>query len=574
MKHEIQPRLAEQPFVYLVQHFRRRLFASEEEQGSGGMGLGVGSVLAMLAAPGAFASMFLLDKYSTLLQFFRGQRAFNPYHASISDEYFFVVLSMTIIGLAMVMRWNRLLPDRRDYANLAALPIPISSVFLANFVALTGMGILFAIDINAISSFLFPVFVTFSADSLSAFLSVAIAHITTVFLASLFSFFSVFALVGVLMIVLPASWFKPVSVIVRMLLVVVLLTSFLSNLFLQLFAGKIPRDTQEYVRFLPTYWFLGLYERMMHLATPDMVSLSHRALTALAASIVLTLVAYTLCYRRHFKKLAESSAESVGGAYRRFRWETPNWIAPVLFRSSFEHACFSFIWRVLTRSERHLMFFGGYLGMGLVVIADSAVARVGTHVVPPASLLSVPLLIAFFVITGLRFVFDMTASSEANWVFRSAALNPSPPPAEVARRFVLMTTIPPLIAVCLLSVGPRYGWLPAILHATTAAVIAELCVKAVFLRFNKIPFTCVKEPEMRQLMMRILACGLCVVAIVPLIADIEHWAIEKAPHFVVMAGLLLITWFLLGRYQKEQTDTQTLTFEERPAAAFELLKLA
>lgn len=151
MKPFPKTRLAERPFVYLVQHFRRRLFASEEEQSSGEMGLGVGTVLALLAAPGGFASLFLLDKYSTLIQYFRGQRGFNPYRASIGDEYFFVVLSMTIIGLVMVLRWNRLLPDRRDYANLAALPIPISSVFLANFVALTGMAILFAIDINAVS---------------------------------------------------------------------------------------------------------------------------------------------------------------------------------------------------------------------------------------------------------------------------------------------------------------------------------------------------------------------------------------------------------------------------------------
>lgn len=567
-------RLAEHPFVYLVQHFRRRLFASEEEQSTGGIGLGVGAVLALLAAPGGFASLFLLDKYSTLIQYFRGQRGFNFYRASIGDEYFFVVLSMTIIGLVMVLRWNRLLPDRRDYANLAALPIPAGSVFLANFVALTGIGILFAIDINAVSWLLFPAIVTLSDGSFTAFLMVATAHITTVSLASLFSFFSVFALVGVLMIVLPASWFKPVSLIVRMLLVVALLTGFLSNFFLQLLAGQVPKKSGEYMSLLPSYWFLGLYERLIHRASPAMLALSNRALWMLGVSIVITVVAYTLCYRRHFKKLAESSSDSVGGARLRWHWRTPEWLAPLVFRSPFEHACFSFMWRVLTRSERHMMFFGGYLGMGMVIVADSVVGRIhrGT-VVPPESLLSVPLLIAFFVITGLRFVFDMPASAESNWVFRAAALHPWPPPATVVRRFMLMTVIPPLAAVCLLSVGPRYGWLPAVLHAAAATVMAELCIGAVLLRFHKIPFTCVREPETRQMMIRLLACLLSVLAIVPILANVEHWAIERSSHFLVLSALLLVAWFYVERRRNQPAEPE-LAFEERSPSAFELLKLA
>jgi hypothetical protein len=295
----------------------------------------------------------------------------------------------------------------------------------------------------------------------------------------------------------------------------------------------------------------------------------------LLASMVVTVVAYTLCYRRHFKKLAESSSDSVGGARLRFHWRMPDWLAAFLFRSPFEHACFSFMWRVLTRSERHLMFFGAYLGMGLVIVADSAVGRViPGGAVPPASLLSIPLLIAFFVITGLRFVFDMPASAESNWVFRSAALYPTPPPSSVVRRFMLMIVIPPLVAGCLLSVAPRYGWLPAALHAAAATVMAELCIGVVLLHFHKIPFTCVREPETRQMMIRLLACLLSVLIIVPLLANIEHWAVERATHFLIFSALLLIAWVYLERRRSEPEEPQPLAFEERSPAAFELLKLA
>src|SRR6185437_12246551 len=92
------------PFWTLVAHFIRRILSSEGEQGSGAVGLGLGAVLAILASPGAFASILLADKYSPLLQWLRHQHL-DPFKASVSDEYFFVVMSMTITGLIMVLRW-------------------------------------------------------------------------------------------------------------------------------------------------------------------------------------------------------------------------------------------------------------------------------------------------------------------------------------------------------------------------------------------------------------------------------------------------------------------------------------
>ena len=62
--------------------------------------------------------------------------------------------------------------------------------------------------------------------------------------------------------------------------------------------------------------------------------------------------------------------------------------------------------------------------------------------------------------------------------------------------------------------------------------------------------------------------------IVPLLANIEHWAIERATHFLVLSALLLIAWIYLERRRNEPSEPQPLAFEERSPAAFELLKLA
>lgn len=562
------------PFWTLVFHFARRLFAPEDEQQHRGMGLGLGTVLAILASPGAFASIFLMDKYSTLLQWLRHQH-FDPYKASAADEYFFIVLSMTITGLIMVLRWNRLFPDRRDFWNLAPLPIPIRNIFLANFAALAGLALLFAVDVNAVSSFLFPLFVALSHDTFAAFFHVAICHVVTVLAASLFSFFGVFALVGLLMLIVPKRLFRPVSVAARMVLIVALLTEFLSNLFLQLFTGRLPGQSGGLVTKLPSYWFLALYEKMLGTAKPAMASLGVQALELLAASILVAVIAYSLCYRTYFLRLPESQ-ENLGRSRHVFRF--PERVANLLFRTPFDHACCSFIVKVLTRSEQHVMFFGGYLGIGFVMVAQTALdsaSDAARGVVPNVSLLAVPLMTAFFVVSGLRFVFDIPAALDANWVFRIAVNPVARDPRFLARKLMLSATLPWQIFVLLPLMILRFGWLVATSHTAVVIALTVLCIDTLLLRFRKIPFTCSTQPDLKQLLVRILVSVFTVLIAVPILASVERWMLFEPRRFIGFAVALVLAWTLLRRYRRDMLPAdRTLTFEDRPAPQFELLKLA
>ncbi|MGA8026493.1 MAG: hypothetical protein WB992_05065 [Bryobacteraceae bacterium] len=548
------------PFTYLVAHFVRRILASDDEQGSGSISLGIGAVLAILASPGAFASIFLMDKYSTLLQWMRGQKGFDPYHVSTGDEYFFVVLSMTVTGLVMVLRWNRLFPDRRDFSNLAVLPIAVRNIFLANFLALFSLALLLGIDVNAVSSLLFPAVVTMSEGTLSAFLRIAAGHATAVFSASLFSFFAVFALVGMLMLILPKRLFRPVSICIRILLVVGLLTEFFSNLFLQLLAGRLPNRPESYMRLLPSFWFLGVYGNAAHIGKPGLAQLGHQAILALLLTVVLAIVAYSLCYRRHFLQLSESQ-----DAPAIVRLHFPRAMAKQLFRSPFEHACNSFIFKVLFRSERHLMFFGGYLGIGLVMVAQT----------PLESANEIPLMVAFFFLTGLRFVFDIPAVLDANWLFRMAVIHPFPPADLVVRRLMLRSVLLWELLLLFPLTAERLGWRIAFAHTATVVALSLLLIDILLLHFRKIPFTCSSQPETKQLMARLLGSMLCVLVVVPMLAGLERWMLKEPIRFTILAVLLAFAWYYLRRYKRELlAQDRTLIFEDRPPSTFELLNLA
>ena len=66
----------ERPFWRMVQLFVDRIFRGGGDADTEGLDLGVGLVLTLLAMPGGFVSLLLLNKYGTFLQWLRGNNAF------------------------------------------------------------------------------------------------------------------------------------------------------------------------------------------------------------------------------------------------------------------------------------------------------------------------------------------------------------------------------------------------------------------------------------------------------------------------------------------------------------------
>src|SRR5690349_12731385 len=160
----------EQPFGRLVELFVERIFRGGGDSDTEGLDLGVGLVLTLLAMPGGFVSILLFDKYGSLLQWLRGQVNVDPLLISLPDEYFFIVLSMTVTGMVAVWRWDAIFPDRRDYMNLAHLPVSSRTILFANLAAVLFLCGLVAVDVNGASCVLFPMVVSAAQGTLPFFL--------------------------------------------------------------------------------------------------------------------------------------------------------------------------------------------------------------------------------------------------------------------------------------------------------------------------------------------------------------------------------------------------------------------
>jgi hypothetical protein len=557
------------PFLLLMQHFAQRTVGGSDT--SSEVDLGAGGALAVLAVPGAFTALALMGKYSSLIQWLSGLHL-DPYRIAISDEYFFIVYSMAITGLVTLLRWDHLLPGRRDYVNLAPLPLQLRSIFLANVVALASMALIFAIDVNAVASFVFPMLVTYQAPTMGPFLKFAAAHILATMGISLFTFVALLALQGLLMAILPDALYRRVSLAVRTILLIFFFGLLISAFLLPLDVLNFRFGSRLAGTWWPPSWFLALFESRL----AQLHSLAHMpgsvAIAALIAALALAVAAFALSYRRYFLRIPERSE----GPSKRSRvsWLRFEWLNPLLrvwVRPGPETASFKFMLKTLMRNETHLLLFGIWVGIGALLSLETIAGTRAPSVsqdLQGGALVAAPLILAYAVIAGLRFVFDIPAMVEANWIFRLS--DPSVESDAVARKLMAVCVLPWLLGVWLPIAGSKLGWQDASLVGAAHCLFLLVGIDVALLRFRKIPFTC-SFTAGRDRMLKLLVVSFLTLAVaIPMLVIIEN-AILKHPWKLSILAVFIAAADWLIRTKAEKREVQ---YEDKGAPTFALLHLS
>jgi hypothetical protein len=577
MKQFIQARwqaLSKTPFGCLLRLFVARMFHGGGEPGAGDLDLGIGVIVIMLAMPGILVSLLMFEKYGSLIRYLRGNPIFDPYTATMPDEYFFLVLSLTVTGAASLWRWDALFLDRRDYTNLVPLPLSLRAIFFANLSAILALAAVFTIVVNAASLVLFPIAVVGSQNSFAVWIRFTLGHAVAVFTASTFSFFAVFATAGLLMALLPARLFRRVSHAARFLLAIILLALIASSFTVPYLLTKLSVPAAHKIASLPPVSFLGL-ARTVWLKGADSFAagISKAALSAVALTILVALIAYALSFRRAFIRIPEMAD---AGPLPRFRHSVSP-LAPfhkAILRNAPQRACYHFVAKTLLRSDGHLQILLGFAALGLVLSAETlSSARDLRSLVtgrgPSAAYLSVPFILAYCVIVGIRFAFEMPADLRANWIFRFW-LDPNQQDARaIARRVLLLFSLPWLAPAAFLSVLFFWGWTAALLHAAVLIACIIVFVEAMLIRFRKIPFTRSYPAFQSHSGLIFVAYLFGFLFFTDYLPQMEHWSLLNPWQSILFAPLLGAGLLTLRQYRKQMLDMdKTLIFEESSPSVF------
>jgi hypothetical protein len=508
------------PFGRLIAHFLQKMVRASD------LDVGVGGLLGLLAAPGAFASLFMLEKYSTLLDspYFRNSGPRDYYVTSIDDKYLFLAVAMAVTGIVSVLKWDQVLPDSQDYLNLVPLPLRSRRILLANATAICIAVAVVATDVNLVASLLFPLLVTAaSRTALAAFFQFVAAHIVCMVVASLFSICSVFAILGGAAAVLPRNAFRAVSSWLRGAILLAFLALFLSG-----FAGHdllrfLQHHPDSAARWMPSLWFLGLYQVLQDRGTPLLRELARYAAIGLPSVFALTLVTYALSYRRRFVAVLESGGRPSRQRLLRLVLFVLDAFAP---RSpGFARAGHRFIVRAMLRSETHRLVLAVALGLGwMAALQDGRTASLS---------------MAYLLILGLRLAFELPAGVPANWIFR-VILDPrrAESPA-VARRVMYSFLVPCVIAP---SVAQAHGLREAALHAFFVAALSATLTELLLSGYRKFPVTC-PLPGFRDNFLM-----LCLIQFVGYVfftrtgAALEAWMAQSPWRYALLPSAMYAAW--------------------------------
>ncbi len=561
-------KLARSPFGRLVRQFLARTVRGSQGSTDSEFDLGIGGLLGLLAAPGAFTCFLLLDKYSALLNWMRGRRQADIYLVSLPDKYLFIALAMAVTGIVTVLKWDKILPDSQDYLNLAPLPIHRRTILLANAAAIAIAVLVFAVDVNAVPTFLFPLFVCASGQTgVAEFLRFAGVHFTCVLLASFFSICAVFALLGSLAAVLPRETFRAIGSWVRGIMLLALITLLLTGFAGPALVHHLELAPGSAVRFLPSLWFLGLYQSLQHRATPVLSGLAGTALQGTAAAFVLMVASYAGSYRRRFAGVLE------GGR----RPSEQRLIALLLAfldlcahrAAGFPRACHRFAVRALLRNEPHRLALSVSIGLGWLM---------ASQVTPDGSADAAPLTAAYLLILGIRLAFELPAGVPANWIFR-AILDPrSNETLPVARRVMLSFLIPLVLLPALALAWWRAGLAVAIMQTFYVLALSLCLIEIQLAGYRKIPLTCSMPGLRDNFLMLCLVQFLGFEVFTRAGAAMEQWALQHPLRLLMLPAVMYAASLWNRNRIREAREAgeweEGLTFENIPLRTVERLNLS
>jgi hypothetical protein len=517
---------------------------------------------------GQFAAIFCTFSFLFIIPLMLMSGDALPITTAWMFEHFFIETSMTVAGLIAVLNWDAAFPDRRDLLVLAPLPVRKSTMFLAKLAALFAAPLLAVVALNLFSGLVWPLVFRATNSGFFGMLRALPAYWITICAAAAFFVFTILTLQGLAANLLPRQIFLRLSAVLPAAVMCILLSVYLLEPSLESPEALASPQNQRLLEWLPSYWFLALFNQLNGSMHPALAPLAARAWIGLAVSALGTCVALLLCYFRLMPKIVEQPDILA----------QTRWFRPPRFGTQLTEALTLFSVRTLLRSRQHRMIFSFYLGLGITIVIGyvnmaPAGARFAGRTIS-SSFLFAGILMMILVVLALRVVASIPISLQANWIIRITQVRAARDYQKGVRFSWLALAVAPVlfvIAACLL-VDP---WPPATAHFTVMLGLGIFLVELCLYTFPKIPFTCSYLPGKAQIHLVFFGGLVFLLRVLSKAAELEGRMLNRPFGGLVM--ILAVAVAALGmRFLSESRarSTEDLLFEEEYPAGITTLRLS
>ncbi len=380
------------------------------------------------------------------------------------------------------------------------------------------------------------------------------------------------------MAVLPPRAFRRFSAYIRGIVVVYLVallcTTFAVPNSLRLTKGPAP----SWTFLMPSCWFLGLCQSLRGRAGPVLAELSKLALPGVGTVVGVALCAYAVSYQRHFVRIGEI-ADTVASVRSPGTSRLGLLLDRFVLRTPFQKGGYRFICKTLLRSEAHRLVITAISGLSLVLASQALMDAFQSvkswrdaALLPDA--LSIPFILSFLMIVGLRLVFEIPADLRSNWIFQLMLDRDTEECEPLARKVILILLLPWLLALTFFLYLYVQGWVIACLHTLLVATWALLLTNIVLIRFRKLPFTCTLPLFKQHSFVTLLSVCFGFLLYSVHTPDFEASALPNPLQMIGLAPVVAVAWYIPHHLAKSAIDIERkLIFEESPTQTIQALRL-
>jgi hypothetical protein len=481
-----------------------------------------------------------------------------------------IATTFTAVGLATILAWDSLVPERRDVLILGPLPVRTRTLFFAKLAAVGALPALVIGSLNVFTGLSWPFLFATHAGVLAAIRSLG-AYWIAVTLAGAFAAFLVIALQGITMQLLPRQVYLRLSAPLQALAFCAITGLYFLEPSLESRQALTAPENQALLHWLPAYWFLGLFQRLNGSAFGAFASLAHLAWMALWLVGALAVGALFAAYVRTLPRLIEQP-DILPSRRRMLIW--PRKVKSVRL------AIVIFALRTLQRSRQHRMIVSFYLGVGGA--AALAYARVGGGGAgmwqglrasdAREVAMSTTIVLMCIAVAAIRVSFSLPVKLQANWIFRMAQLRDMSEYLAASRVVLSLLGVMPIVFCSGAVLFALWPFPPAAIHSVALMLLGGGLAEWSLAGFRKLPFTCSYLPGRANSHMTFWLAVLFLIPIANELAHLEARMLATTVGSIFLIAIPGLVWAAARvRNRTHATGGMQLMFEEQlPPEVFSL----
>jgi hypothetical protein len=458
-----------------------------------------------------------------------------------------VSLAMLVTGLIAVVSWDAIFPDRRDGMVLGPLPVRPGMILAAKVTAGAAIVGIALVSLVSGMGLVLPV--------VSGSWGVLFGYWFAMAAACGFVYGSVLAVQGLLALALPRRIFLRLSAVLQLGAFAWFVASYFMEPALESQGWLRATAMRGGLNVWPSYWFFAMALQIAGRMPGALRGLAARGWESLGIVAAAAGWSLAFCYQRTMRKIVEEPDLEPGGRGGWWRWQAGRGVESSVLR---------FTVRGLARSRHHRVIYAFYWAL-IFAIAMSTVraeAAAGWREAVTQSLMVPTLMMMALAVVGLRSVFSLPVSLNANWVLRLTQLRPPQLYIAGVRRALLVLAVAPAWGLAaLLGLGFRplgHVGEHLLMLALVGWILAELCLIGV----SKIPFACSYLPGKTNLQYLFWGFIVGFVLVATLLANEETEVMGSVVKFVAMLAVLAGAGMGLWIYNRERAKAALLYYEE------------